>query len=85
MAYNGRGNLRQVNLDPAIRALTNNVTDIGELHDLYTNTLQYYPSAVGVIKGQIVKVALLPDGTYTAKIFSKGRHKSLYGYWQPIN
>lgn len=85
IAYDGRGNLRQVNLDPAIRALTDAVTDIGELHDLYAHTLQYYPTAVGVIKGQIVKVALLPDRKYVAKIFSGGGHKNLHGSWQPMD
>ena len=85
MAYDGRGNLRQVSLNPAIRALSDAVTDIGELHDLYANTLQYYPSAIGVIKGQIVKVALLPDRTYVAKIFSGRGFKNLYGSWQPMD
>lgn len=82
MAYDGRGNLVQVNLNPAIRALTDASIDIGELHDLFVHTLQYYPTAVGVIKGQIVKVALLPDGKYVAKIFVRGTHKDLYGSWQ---
>jgi hypothetical protein len=85
MAYDGYGNLLQITLTPAIRALKNAVTDIGELHDLYCHTLQYYPTAVGVIKGPIVKVALLPEGKYTAKIFSKGSHKDLHGSWTLIN
>lgn len=85
MAYDGRGNLRQVNLNPAIRILTNVVTDVGELETLLTNTRQYYPTAVGVIKGQNALVALLPDRKYTAKIFSRGRHKNLHGTWQPID
>jgi hypothetical protein len=84
MAYDGRGNLLQVDLNPAIRTLTAPVTEIGELHDLYSQTLQYYPAAIGVIKEQNVKVALLPDRKYVAKIFSGGRHKSLHGSWQPI-
>jgi hypothetical protein len=85
MAYDGCGNLRKVALNPAIRALNDAVMDIGELHDLYTGTLQFYPTAIGVIKGKQVKVALLPERKYVAKIFSGGRTKSLHGVWQPIN
>ena len=85
MAYDGRGNLRQVNLNPAIRALTDASTDIGELQSEYAHTLQFYPTAIGVIKGQLVKVALLPERKYTAKIFSRGGAKTLHGTWQPLD